>query len=145
MDEEIDFAAIGETLADAIVAELPGWVQRCVMRFVADPDGAEIVNAGNAAVELIETPLRALLATDIDEQRGTPLTIVRRAVVVPTHVLADLFVPPVNRDPFAAQSFPLDVYDLTPGSWADIGETVADPGLRWSVAKAYIHASRHRS
>jgi hypothetical protein len=144
MEEQIDFAAIGASLADAILKELPGWVERCVLRFVLEPDPDELMRAAKDAVEQVESPLRELLAADIDRQRGTPLTIVRTAVSFPTSVIAAHGVSPVPRDPFAEQSFPLDVYDLTPGSWADIGDSVPDPGLRWSVAKAYLHSARHR-
>ena len=82
---------------------------------------------------------------DIDDQRGTPLTILRNAVRFPTDVLRRAGVAPVVRDPYAVQAFPDDVYGLTPATWADIHEDLADPGLRWSVAKAFEHRRRHRA
>ncbi len=145
MDEQVDFAVIGSELADAIVTELPGWVSRCVNRFVSNPDDGEIEAAGRAAVQHVEGQLRTLLAADLDAQRATPLTIVRTAVSFPTELIRAHGVSAVPRDPFAERSFPDDVYDITPSGWIDIGESVVDPGLRWSAAKAYLHGNRHRS
>ncbi len=148
MNSETDdaaFAAIGAELADRVVAVLPKWVSRSVARYVPQADTVAVAVAGENAVAAIQSPLRRLLAADIDQQRGTPLTIIREAVQFPTEVLAAAGVAPVGRDPFTERSFPNDVYDLSPGSWTDIDESLADIGLRWSVAKAFLHRQRHLS
>src|SRR6188472_364084 len=123
LDDPADAAALAAcaaALADAVVAALPGWVERSVAeRFRAwagaDPPEA-VVTAGLAAstsaVADVEGPLRELLAQDPDEQRMNPLAIVRRAVARPTDVLRAAGVPPVVRDGHAEQLFPDDDYDL---------------------------------
>jgi hypothetical protein len=137
------FARLGNELASRVIEVLPSWVDRTVRRFLADAEQDAVDAAAASAVDAVEGPLRSLLAADLDEQRGTPLTIIRRAVQYPTAVLEAAGVPPVQRDPFAERSFPLDHYDLSPGSWSDLDESLGDPGLRWSVAKAFLHRQRH--
>ncbi len=44
--------------------------------------------------------------SDIDEQRTTPLALIRGAVRYPTEVLRAAGVPPVERDRFAAAGVP---------------------------------------
>jgi hypothetical protein len=144
MNEEFDFTGLGSELAEAIIDALPGWVDRCVRRYCRDPDLAALRLAQAGAVTEVSGPLRELLSADIDEQRGTPLTVVRRAVMYPTGVLQAAGVEPLQRDPFAERAFPGDLYELNPGNWADIDESLAELGLRWSVAKAYTHQRRHR-
>jgi hypothetical protein len=138
-------------LADGIDAALPGWVERSVARLMVAwlgevPDGvAEAARAaGEAARAEIGGEARALLEADIDEQAGTPLTVLRRAVRYPTLVLRAAGVPPVERDRFAAAAFPDDDYDLCPGSWADVDPGLTDLGIAWSAAKAFEHKRRHR-
>jgi hypothetical protein len=146
------FTAAGNTLADTIVSALPDWVLGCVNRFAADigPDDPHsvarlVAAAGIQAAVAVEPPLRELLAAPIDEQRSTPLTIVRTAVQFPTAVLEALGVAPIERDPFDARAFPLDVYGISPASWGDLGSDVGEAGLRWSVNKAFLHRHLHRA
>jgi hypothetical protein len=136
----------GQVLADAVEIALPLWVRRCVIERVTATDGLEvaIVGASEKALEAVMGPLRTLLATDIDAQRGTPLTIIRTAVPYPTAVLATFGAQVPHRDPGDAGRFPDDIFALTPATWADIDESVADPGLRWSVAKAFEYKRRRR-
>ena len=155
LDDPADAAALAtyaQVLADAVVDALPGWVERAVAeRYRAwrgheSPEGvvAAAKAAGAAAVADVETPLRALLAQDVDEQRSNPLAVVRRAVARPTHVLRAAGVPPVVRDAHAQELFPDDVYDLTPGAFADLAPSVHEPGLVWGAAKAHVILSRRR-
>jgi hypothetical protein len=88
--------------------------------------------------------VRALLETDVDEQRTGPLAIVREAVVHPTGVLARAGVPPVVRDEHAERLFPDDAYDLTPGAFADLDPALHEPGLVWGAAKAHVVLARRR-
>jgi hypothetical protein len=135
------FAAWGSELADAILAALPGWAERVVVARggPGDPGAA----AGRDAARAIEPDLRSLLAADVDEQHANPLAIVRRAVAWPTAVLRDAGVPPAARDDFARSHFPDDDYDLTPMSWADIGDELAERGVLWGAMKAHLHMKRH--
>jgi hypothetical protein len=138
-------------LGDAIAAAIPGWVTGSVERVMASRSmaltpGIRRAAAAAGAQAQAETgaAIRALLASDIDDQRSTPLTLLRRAVRYPTRVLKDAGVPAVARDRFAERAFPDDIYDLTPGSLADVDPSLTDPGISWGAAKAFEHKRRHR-
>jgi hypothetical protein len=85
-----------------------------------------------------------LLAADIDDQHTTPLALLRGAVRYPTAVLRDAGVPAVERDRFAEDAFPDDVYDLTPATFADLDPALTEAGLAWGAAKAWEHTRRHQ-
>jgi hypothetical protein len=138
-------------LADAVEEALPRWVSRSVERILvayrgaADPAVmAEAAEAGLRAVADVMPRLRALLATDVDDQRTNPLSILRGAVGYPTEVLRDAGVPGVVRDDFDERAFPHDDYGLTPATWADVDPSLHEPGLAWGAAKAHVHLSRRR-
>jgi hypothetical protein len=99
--------------------------------------------AAQAARLEIGAALRALLEADIDEQRTTPLTLLRTAVRYPTEVLEAAGVPGLERDRFAEEAFPDDIYDLSPATFADIDPSLADAGLAWGASKAFAHKKRH--
>ena len=132
----------GEALADAVLAALPGWVQRCVDRFTAGLDASE---AARLAVDAIGPPLRALLGADVDDQRSNPLAIVRDAVRFPTEVLREAGVPPPTRSRFDVEHFPDDPYGLVPMTWRDLDESLHEPGIVWGATKAMAHRRRHES
>jgi hypothetical protein len=139
-------------LLAAVDGAVEGWLTRCVTtRMVAwsgscPPEvAAEAAGAAARGHEEVTGRLAALLDTDIDDQRSTPLAVVRAAVRWPTGVLAAAGVPEVRRDDFAVRSFPEDVYDLSPASFADIDEDLREPALVWGAAKAFEHKRRHRS
>jgi hypothetical protein len=138
-------------LADGIEAALPGWVATCVERVMhawaggLAPDvAAAAARAGAQARTETGAAVRALLLADIDEQRTTPLALLRAAVRYPTAVLRDAGVPPIERDRFAEEAFPDDLYGLAPASFADLDPGLADPGITWGAAKAFEHRRRHR-
>jgi hypothetical protein len=139
-------------LAAAAHAALPGWVERCVERRLAD-HGAVVTDdlraaaraAGVRARDEIGAELRALLAADVDAQRTSPLAVLRRAVRYPTEVLRSAGVPPVARDEFAQRSFPDDVYDLSPATWRSIEESLQEPGIVWGAWKAKTVLDRRRA
>jgi hypothetical protein len=141
----------GGALADAVVAALPGWVERSVARIlrawtgeVPDPEVMDQAReAGRRAAEEVGAAVRALVAADIDEQRTTPLALLRGGVRYPTAVLQAAGVPPVERDPIQVRLLPDDLYDLSPASFADVDPALAEPGLIWGAAKALTHRRRH--
>ena len=144
---EQQLADSARKLADGIVHALPGWVVTAVQSRLANMDSetreaAEA--AGRAAVADIGTEVSRLLAADVDDQRENPLALLRRAVRYPTEVLFAAEAPPIERDDFAVERFPDDVYDLTPASFADIHPDLQTPGLEWGAAKAFVHRRRHR-
>jgi hypothetical protein len=99
--------------------------------------------AGQRARDEVMPRLRTLLAADIDDQRTTPLAIVRDAVRYPTEVLAAAGVAPVQRDDFAVRAFPDDAYNLAPATFADLDPNLAEAGIAWGAAKAFEHKRRH--
>lgn len=138
-------------LAAATEAALPAWVERQVERLMRAwrgemPDAVRDAAraAGRQAQDEVGARLRALLALDIDQQRINPLSVLRGAVSYPTAVLCAAGVPEVVRDDFKERAFPADVYDLAPATWADIDESVQEPGLLWSAWKAGEHLRRRR-
>jgi hypothetical protein len=148
---EPGLADYASALADGLDATLATWVVRGVTGLMTAWSGSvdpEVLlaaeEAGARCREEVGGEIRRLLATDIDEQRGTPLAVLRTAVRYPTAVLAAAGVPHLERDSFAEQVFPDDPYDLSPASFADIDPTLTDVGLAWGAAKAFEHKRRHR-
>ncbi len=139
-----------EALASGVEAALPGWVTSSVERTIRAWTGevpagvaGAAERAGRQAQRETGAAVRALLAADVDEQRTTPLALVRQAVRYPTAVLRQAGVPPVDRDRFAEQAFPEDSYDLSPATWADVDPGLTELGLTWGAAKAFEHKRRH--
>lgn len=96
------------------------------------------------AAEIIQR-LEALLVLDVDAQTTNPLSVLRWGVRYPTELLAAHAVPPVRRDDFAVRAFPSDVYGLSPATWADIDESLQEPGLIWGAWKAKTVLDRRRA
>lgn len=151
-DDTAEYFRHARALADAICDVLPGWAARSVEqvatelgRDVDDEVLAAAGAAGRRCAEEFGPRIRQLLDTDPDEQRSTPLTILRTATCCATDALRSLGMPPVERDEFAAQVFPDDVYDLAPGSFADVDPSLAEPGVVWGAAKAHVHLARRRA
>ncbi|HET6966195.1 MAG TPA: hypothetical protein VFH58_15570 [Acidimicrobiales bacterium] len=150
-DHEEQLRAYASRLAEGIDQALPGWVVRCVERLLVAWRGdvpAEVrraaEEAGQRARVEVGGAVQALLSADVDEQRSTPLALLRGAVRYPTAVLESAGVPPVQRDRFAEQAFPDDIYDLSPASLADVDLSLAETGLAWGAAKAFVHKRRHQ-
>ncbi len=142
----MDYGSAAEELVGTVERVLPAWVERSVRRLLPDADAAVLARtaeAGRQAVTDVVPRLRALLAGDVDEQRTTPLTILRDAVRYPTEVLREAGVSVAVRDEFAERRFPDDVYDLTPAAFADIDPRLHQLGLEWGAAKAWVHKQRH--
>ena len=149
-DESIETHAVA--LADGIEEALPKWVVRCVNVVVTAWAGEvpEVVaeaaeSSGQQARDDVGTFVRALLLSNIDDQRTTPLALLRSAVKYPTRVIREAGVPPVERDRFSVEAFPDDDYDLSPTSFADVDPALAELGIRWGAAKAFEHKRRHRT
>lgn len=146
-----DAAARLEELSAQIVVRvervIPGWVMRQVLA-VADAWGgldapararleARAAAAGEVAAARVTASLRALFAAPAHRQQATPLEVVRTATREISAVLADAGVPARGRDAFHRRAFPEDVYGVTPGSLADLGDdALAVLQLAWGVAKA---------
>lgn len=142
-------ADVGALLAERVAAAVPGWVVRCVDGVLpaGAPDRravlAQAEAAGHRAGDEVGDALRALLGADVDSQHSTPLAVLRAAADHPTAVLRAAGVPPVERDRFAQERFPSDVYALTPASLAAVDPALAEPAIAWGAAKAMAHRRRH--
>ncbi len=139
------------TLADAVDAAVPGWIDRSIRR-VLDEQGIEIDDALAERIEAASAEagaegsrrVRALLETDIDEQAGNPLAVLRSLVRYATGVLREAGASPADRDEFVQRTFPDDVYDLSPATFGDLDPSLHEPGLVWGAAKAHVHLARRR-
>jgi hypothetical protein len=140
-EDELTLAAYARDLADTIDAALAPWVEAAVGRRASGLDGAAATAGERCRLEL-GPKIRSLLDTDIDEQRSTPLALLRHASRYATSVLSDAHVAPAPRDEFARRVEPDDVFDLSPATWADFGDAVGQAGLVWGAAKAHVHLRR---
>lgn len=144
---------IGEhsrALIDAVVAAIPGWVERTVgdrMRG-ADLDASrldtEIAEVGSAMARSAREALTGLLSLDVERQRTNPLQELRQITGPMTDLLRAAGVPEARRDEFDSRSFPRDAYSVGPLSWRDLGEEVHEAGIVWGAWKAATVISRHR-
>lgn len=153
VDPEVQLARYAADLGAGIREALGPWTVRCVVdrveAWTGQPARDEVVAAaraaGDRARDEVGEVVIQVLAMDIDDQRTPPLALLRGAVRYPTEVLRDAGVPPVVRDEFAERSFPEDDYDLTPANFADLDQSLHDPGLMWGAAKAHVHLRRRRA
>ena len=149
--DDARLAELAAELGDAVEAVVPGWIGSLVVARVREWSGhvsprvaADAAAAGEAARDDLMPPLRRLLAADIDEQAANPLELLRVVTQHAGAVLERIGVPPTPRDQFAARSFPDDVYDLMPATWADVDPRLHEPGIAWGAAKAFVHKARRR-
>ena len=143
-DAEVALAEHGAAFAEQLLAALPDWSARVVGRF--DPAlETRGRRAGAAAAAELGPVLRELLTADVDRQWANPLTVLRGAVPWPTAVLREAGVPPVRRDPVDEANEPDDVYGLSPMRFADLDESLHEPGIVWGALKARAHLRRHAS
>ncbi len=151
-DPEGQLALHAEALSTGIDECLAGWVVRCVEQrlvewagSVTDDIADQAARAGEEARTEVAPRVAAMLHTDIDSQRVSPLAVVREAIRYPTEVLAAAGVPPVVRDEVDERLHPDDHYGLAPANFGDIDPRLAEPGLAWGAAKAFVHLARRRA
>ena len=97
------------------------WVERTVMRFRPDLKGTAR-KAGERGAARVASELDALFATDVAQQRSTPLEIVRSLRIEATAVLHDARVEATARDAFEVRAFPDDVYGIVPRDFGEFGD-----------------------
>lgn len=144
-------ADISSELLVAVESAIGPWVERCIRRTCVAADVAVdervqalAADAARRCRSEVVAQLEELLATDIDDQRRTPLQVVRAGVRHPTAVLAELGIAPLERDDFDRRSFPDDLYELTPAGFGDVDPSLVGPAIAWGAAKTHIHLARHR-
>lgn len=149
-DDDAQLLEHGRTLAAAVTAALPVWVERCVAQRCSDAGvpvddtvADEARRTGAACADEVGRAVTELLTSDPDDQTTTPLALLRAAVRFPTGVLAAAGVPPVERDDFSRRSFPDDLYDLSPATVADVDPALHELAITWGAARAWVHRRRH--
>ena len=150
-DDAARFTAAAQALVTAVDGVVARWTARLVSErveawtgSVSDDVHQAASRAGeDARAEAVASP-EALFAKDLDDQAAPPPALLRWVTAHAPGALAAEGVPAVERDPFAVRAFPDDVYDLVPATWADIDPSLAEPGLTWSAAKAFMFKARRR-
>lgn len=124
---------------------MPPWLQRfavdeCRRRGVdavaIEPDLEQVARdaADKALVDLAD-----LLATDVDAQRTTPLSLLR-ASTVPVSELVDRHAP-AGVDAVAGRG---GRDPVGPATWSDVDPALHVPGLTWGAWKAMTVLARRR-
>jgi len=152
-DDELQLLRISAEFADRLVEALPGWLERVATQRLVDAIGAAPAEADRKAIaercdsiaDSVGPAVRDVVMADVDLAAGSPLALLRDAVIPLNGLLAELEVPAVARDRMAAEMFPGDTYDLGPASFADVDPALVDPGITWGAARAHVHLRRHSS
>lgn len=129
---------------------VPTWMRRLVADACArggvDPStvDAELGQVVDRAAAAALAQLAALLATDVDEQRATPLSLLRDSTWPLGEFLRDHGVVAPAPDPSAPDTVARDVYRLGPATWSDVDPELQVPGLTWGAWKAMTILTRRR-
>ncbi len=146
VDDDARLRQIATALADGIEEHLGPWIGRLMVERAGGRIDPHLVEQAVAEVVSVAMPsVRALLDTDIDRQRSTPLAVIRSSLGPATRALRIAGIEPIARDPFRESSFPDDEFDLSPTGFADIASELHEPGLTWGAAKAHVHLARRRA
>lgn len=143
-EDEARLAGIAGELDAALARCVPAWLGRVSLSLAPtlDPDDLEVAIAATMAE--LGPALTLVLTSDVDAGAGSPLAEVRARTGRITALLADAGVAAVPRDEFDARAFPDDRYALGPAAFADIDESLQEPGLMWGAARAHVHLRRRR-
>ena len=141
-----------KALFDEVMTAVPAWLERSIGALLAtpveslDPSVRERIDSVvQRTRDDIARDLSRLLATDVDEQRTSPMHVLRRSTGGVTRLLSEMGVPPVLRDEFDASVMPDDPFALGPLTWKDLSEEVHDAGITWGAWKAATVLQRRRS
>lgn len=147
MPDEVQPDEPAARLYAAAAEALPAWLRRATtdacVRGGVDPAvlSADLDEVAEQSARVALDRLRTLLATDVDEQRTTPLSICRAATAAPTELLLRHRVPtPAS----SADRDGADPYGLEPASWIDVHPALHEPGLAWGAWKAMTVLRRRR-
>ncbi len=101
----------------------------------------ELDRTVEGAADLALAHLAELLATDVDLQRTTPLSVFRVATSPVAAFLRERGVHPPPATPMSSAG---DEFQLEPTTWSDIDGALHEPGLRWGAWKAMTVLARRR-
>ena len=142
-DDEARLSDIATQLGQALVGSIGPWLEREGRTRLGRADPA-LNSAASDAAAALAPEIQRILHADVDSGAGSPLAAIRAATGALTTTLRALNAPLPVRDPFSAETFPDDVYDLGPAAFADIDEALHEPGLMWGAARAHVHLRRRR-
>ena len=91
------------------------------------------VESIDRATAVLASELGHELALPFNEQRRSPLEIVRQILTIPNDALAEKGIPPIAT---SASMSADDPYGLAPGSSSDLGAAAHEAHLLWGAAKA---------
>lgn len=140
--------AAGDRFVAAAERSLGGWAERALISRAPQSAATATATAAAFRAEVIGS-LRHLVDRDIDDQRATPLQLLRASVPLLTAALveAGLQARPGVGDRTAANDRSGDSDDpfgIAPASWAGVGEDVGEAAMVWGAAKAMVHLERRR-
>jgi len=128
-------------LLRAVTHILDAWGRLDTAAYVAALAHAR--DAGLIAAERVTGELAAFFAADVEDQRTTPLAIVRSLRVEATSVLMAAGVPPVERDPYDERAFPDDIYGIVPKDLGELGdEDLGAALIAWGLGKSGVLRDR---
>jgi hypothetical protein len=147
MADDVQLREPATVLLETSRRVVPGWLRRVTVA-AGERGGVDV--AVDAELEATVTRAAAgaldrlaeLLATDVDDQRTTPLTVFRSAVGGPTEFLLARGARPPARTTAGGDAG--DVFGLGPATWSDIDPDLHEPGLRWGAWKAMTVLGRRR-
>lgn len=126
---------------------VPDWLRRISTHACArgglDPStvAADLDRAVDVASRVALERLAELLATDVDLQRTTPLSVLRDATSPVSSFLRAAGVTP----PPSTPNDTADEYRLEPATWSDVDPALHEPGITWSAWKAMTVLARRRA
>lgn len=148
MTDEVQLDEVPAALYEVAQRVVPGWMQRVAVEACAtsgvDPDtiGSELDRTVDDAAADALSRLETLLATDVDEQRATPLSLLRESTVPVVAVLREHGVDPSSS--VAAPGGAHGEHALGPATWSDVDEELHGPGIAWGAWKAMTVLRRRR-
>lgn len=133
-----DMTPEAQRLHAALVAALPDYATALFVER-GYPLDRSAVDSIERATAVLDAELGSELDRPFREQRRSPLEIVRRALAIPSAVLAEAGVAPASAGGPLSE---VDPYDLAPGSSSALGPAAHEAHLRWGVAKAAAFTDR---
>jgi hypothetical protein len=145
-----DDVQLDDAPAELLVAArrvVPGWMRRVALAECArggvDPSaiGPGLDRTIDAAATAALADLADLLATDVDEQRATPLSLLRSSTRPVEELLAahGVSAPVTDAGPDRGAGS-----GLGPATWSDVDPSLHEPGLTWGAWKAMTVLGRRR-
>ena len=126
-------------LGTALVTAFPGYIrQRFATLGVTVDDDLDGVVA--ATVGHLAKSLDTLAGLPLQDQVKSPLELVREATAPITRLLSNRRVSTPDRDAWAVEVHPDDLYDLYPASSRDLSEEAWQLHVAWGVDKARVVA-----